>query len=1776
MTDLDTSIVAPIRNFDNDLVYVWSKKFESKSLTDVEFKEYWVKNVPVIYNPNAQSLGDESIIFTPLEQFICGSKDAAKVFDHLKVLNNTPSLCGRVFKSGEPTYSCRECGLDPTCVLCVDCFTNSEHKNHRYKMSTSGGGGYCDCGDEEAWKCYSFCNNHHGKSQINEDSNPLENLPPDLVDRFRMVLKTVLKYCQVMLTWEQPVNLPTDLQFPWHTENSNVTEYPDTYCTILYNDETHTYEQVIDTLTKAISCSKKVGIDYATTIDREGRSIVKCSSFTECNQIRHYIERVTSRLASKLKVSVMHTEIIAHQTFALKLLSWLQTIISLNRGFCHVLTEEILEDNLLDSVMCADTSLWKTARNQWHQLFITGMLMDMKCKKVFSKAFITAYPTLMKEFIADDHDHSISVTSLSVQIFTVPTLAHFLIQEHDAMSVVLRTFISECKRCHVNSAQKLYFQRNVSNGSFRRAQYMLYDLSYLVAIVPPQWNDSLRRNIYSGMKCFFELLELMQDMDPVVRQVGQHVEYEAEWESGINLQLKVAPLATSLLKMCCNDYTVYVKTLRSNIRHFDSSQPKCNFIGVELADHSASCIEYDVASEPVSIHLPLVRFIAGLLLRLEYFNLTYQDPNFNIENCERPSPEQLMELPLRTLVMLAQFRAGMWRRNGYSLLNQVYFYHNVRLRDEMYDRDILMLQIAASMIESNEFLIHLIYKYGLLNWADEGFDGSSRKPEEDNIRQVITVAEEFLSLVLIILSERFTPYLGEVTEAERIEKEIIQLLCMEPMPHSQLLKLLPKDPSSDITFESVVNRVADFKKANGPGVGKYELKPEFYKCFNPFYYHYTREEQSKAEEVQMKRKKQLCEEVCCPPPIPPKFCPRFTIITNILQCDVLLHIMDLILKRTLNLHSSAFSETQLEKVLHLIGLALHEEERATKADRENSFFCFTAKATKRGFLNLLDECLKCPRVDVCGETQKDLITWVINKFKYVESLHTQNEEKIQDVDMASSSTSASRNSARDRKRKTEMAAARRTRIMAQMSAMQKNFIKEHADMFKETLIEDSLSKSEMDIYSELCNEDPVCFKRDSSWKTPAPKIYTCILCREDQELSCSGRALVLSAFVQRSSILSKNRKRQLKDPASYDPLLLPADLFWSVHASTCGHVMHSDCWQKFFESVVHKEQRRPVRFGRHTSFDVEKKEFLCPLCERLSNSVIPLIPPISTFVSSEVFSRINDIFIDDWLGGLKKICEGFFEKVEHLSEDGDAIKHFPFHYKASSIDDAIKELPEGNREKFKALYSMFENGSLNDPGPSFSQNLTDMMKLFSEATYTVGFNSDIDFTDVRISSMAWASCTYTIHAMEWLLRDKKKALFGAHSSRNALCLDGIIRFCGTSLQIFNQDVIRTNCVRILRYLLLSEHYLSSPQCCLDLDAFSVLAFLILSMPVLFEHSQTNKAILHPLGTTLDKYILHVLLTFHFVQVLLTYPFHEEEKMETDNQTFVSESSGPHGESVTALLFYEEVRTAAGFDQWNPAPSGHTIVHCLKSGSLPFLRCAAIFFHVLTDTPAPPALQELRDNEFESICSYLGLPPTLDELLASTSLKHLALSWARHPRTLHLLMNTEPTETENLVRHPLSINKLVPLPSDYSDLINSVSQFTCPNSDGDDSRNPTMCLICGEVLCSQSYCCQIDLNGSLVGACTYHAFYCGSGVGIFLRIRDCKILLLSDKNKGCFTAPPYVDEYGETDQGLYRGNPLHLCRERYDELHELWLSHNIPERVSHNMEQSTTLPNWQLL
>lgn len=111
----------------------WLAKFEASKLKAKNLRKYWATEVPKYYSPRRDcdclniTYNEEEarkVLFLPLERFITAEIDTEYCLSQLKNLDDPPMLCGRVFRNGEPTYSCRDCSLDPTCVLCVDCFTN--------------------------------------------------------------------------------------------------------------------------------------------------------------------------------------------------------------------------------------------------------------------------------------------------------------------------------------------------------------------------------------------------------------------------------------------------------------------------------------------------------------------------------------------------------------------------------------------------------------------------------------------------------------------------------------------------------------------------------------------------------------------------------------------------------------------------------------------------------------------------------------------------------------------------------------------------------------------------------------------------------------------------------------------------------------------------------------------------------------------------------------------------------------------------------------------------------------------------------------------------------------------------------------------------------------------------------------------------------------------------------------------------------------------------------------------------------------------------------------------------------------------------------------------------------------------------------------------------------------------------------------------------------------------------------------------------------------------
>uniref|UniRef100_A0A3P8TD93 E3 ubiquitin-protein ligase n=1 Tax=Amphiprion percula TaxID=161767 RepID=A0A3P8TD93_AMPPE len=286
------------------------------------------------------------------------------------------------------------------------------------------------------------------------------------------------------------------------------------------------------------------------------------------------------------------------------------------------------------------------------------------------------------------------------------------------------------------------------------------------------------------------------------------------------------------------------------------------------------------------------------------------------------------------------------------------------------------------------------------------------------------------------------------------------------------------------------------------------------------------------------------------------------------------------------------------------------------------------------------------------------------------------------------------------------------------------------------------------------------------------------------------------------------------------------------------------------------------------------------------------------------------------------------------------------------------------------------------------------------------------------------------------------------------------------------------------------------------------------------------------------HLLHLVTVAHLVQVLLT----STQEVCMDQDTMEDQRK-----ELTCQL-YSTLRKHLG-SVLPEVSSGWQLYRCVKSGLLPFLRAAALFLPL-------PELCSTGPGQWEALCNYLSLPSSL-------------LLWCCHPGVRQMLQGGGV-----IVTFPRESNRLIDLPEDYSVLINQASSFTCPRSGGDKSRAPTLCLVCGSMLCSQSYCCQMEVDGEDVGACTAHTFTCGAGLGLFLRVRESQVLFVAGKTKGCFYPPPYLDDYGETDQGLKRGNPLHLCLK----IERLWQQHGVAEVIGHAQEANQTLVaiDWQHL
>lgn len=144
-----------------------------------------------------------------------------------------------------------DCALDETCVLCEKCFNFEVHKSHNYWYTIGkNNSGSCDCGEEDSWKSDLKCCIHSDASAANATKRD-----PSIDIKSLLELK-----------------LAPLLQFVIETLNDYRLSRSDTKdgenCVLLlYNDEKHSFNDVIEILTTEIGVSADSALKIASNVN---------------------------------------------------------------------------------------------------------------------------------------------------------------------------------------------------------------------------------------------------------------------------------------------------------------------------------------------------------------------------------------------------------------------------------------------------------------------------------------------------------------------------------------------------------------------------------------------------------------------------------------------------------------------------------------------------------------------------------------------------------------------------------------------------------------------------------------------------------------------------------------------------------------------------------------------------------------------------------------------------------------------------------------------------------------------------------------------------------------------------------------------------------------------------------------------------------------------------------------------------------------------------------------------------------------------------------------------------------------------------------------------------------------------------------------------------------------------------------------------------------------------------------------------------------------------
>lgn len=413
-------------------------------------------------------------------------------------------------------------------------------------------------------------------------------------------------------------------------------------------------------------------MDLTELVDKVGRAVISVGNYRDCVKIREQVEQKSDRDNQPLRVTILPAYMVAHQVFALRLCTWLMELFAMCSGFRDLFFQVLqMEDDLIDDekntflvkLLTKSSMTWKAVRRASMELIVEVALKSPETKLKLGQVYLENYRTIMVDFMSDDQEPDVSIANLSVQIFTVPSVAHHLLESFDALSHLVKFFtqiFEDETKFDDNGQLDLTDWLDERQYDYTRCSHILTDIQYLLSAEPAEWSSKMRQNVIHGAKALIDLIGRLQLADPQARVTGAHVLQDSQnWYCVFNILSQLMFTANLVRNWCRKEMSILKPITHYLLETMEKIKSTGESKELSINGKSYRVIHFDVLREPSSIHIPLHEF---LIMILTCFNEDSEEMREMITL--HGSVIDIINPVLTVLTVLAQIKNGMWRRNG--------------------------------------------------------------------------------------------------------------------------------------------------------------------------------------------------------------------------------------------------------------------------------------------------------------------------------------------------------------------------------------------------------------------------------------------------------------------------------------------------------------------------------------------------------------------------------------------------------------------------------------------------------------------------------------------------------------------------------------------------------------------------------------------------------------------------------------------------------------------------------------------------------------------------------------------------------------------------------------------------------------------------------------------------------------------------------------------------------------------------------------------------------